>query len=185
MDHARAPRPAPCSVAPLLRALPILLGLSVPTLAAETVQSPTAGALCSPTAAGRSEELGCRGPAGYVAVIFNRDRVMRINYGIADRADLEREPPGSGLLWRGTGQLLGDRIEWRLARGRPFAAIVRIFTLGPDERALQQFLVAKVTPAGSCELSRIDVKEPNAFATARDIADSRSDIVDCGLKGAR
>ncbi len=96
---------------------------------------------------------------------------MRINYGIADRADLEREPPGSGLLWRGTGQLLGDRIEWRLARGRPFAAIVRIFTLGPDERALQQFLVAKVTPAGSCELSRIDVKEPNAFATARDIAE--------------
>jgi hypothetical protein len=65
------------------------------------------------------------------------------------------------------------------ARGRPFAAIVRIFTLANNHQPLQQFLIAKVTAAGSCEIARINLSETNALGAARDIADSQASIVEC------
>jgi hypothetical protein len=156
-----------------------------PVLAAEVLDTATSGVTCRRSSEERLIETRCTGPAGYVAVILDRERVMRIGYGRSDGRQLPREPDGSGLLWRGAGRLLGDRVEWRLARGKPLAAIVRIFTLAADDRPLQQFLVAKVTPSGACELARVDTRDSNALAAARDLADSGAAIVECEFERPR
>lgn len=153
--------------------------------AADFVDTATSGVTCQRSSEEGLIETRCKGPPGYVAVILDRDRVMRIGFGRSDDHQLRREPDGSGLLWRGVGPLVGDRVEWRLARGRPFAAIVRIFTLGADDRSLQQFLLAKVTPSGACELARVDARDANALGVARDLAASRAAIVECEFEQPR
>jgi hypothetical protein len=154
-----------------------------PLVAAEVLETATSGATCQRLSKQSLIETRCKGPAGYIAVILNRDRVMRINYGRSDDLRLGREPDGSGLLWRGSNRLIGDRVEWRLVRGKPFAAIVRIFTLAEDDRPLQQFLIAKVTPSATCELARVSVLDSNALGIARDLADSRAAIIECEFEG--
>lgn len=157
----------------------LFLGPLSPALAADVLYSRTAGSTCQ-----RFYETGfiathCRGPAGYVAVIIDRDRVININYGRLSSGRLDRGLDRSDLLWRRAARQVDDRIEWRVVRGQPVAAIIRIFTLTEDDGPLQQFLIAKVTPSGSCEIARINVLDPNAYGTARDIADSQAPIVKC------
>jgi len=178
--------------AELLRIL-IALGLwsfafmssAPPLAAADVLDTATSGVTCQRSSEEELIETRCKGPPGYVAVILDRDRVMRMDYGRSDDRQLRREPDGSGLLWRGVGRLVGDRVELRLARAKPFAAIVRIFTLAADDRPSQQFLVAKVTPTGACELARVDARDADALGTARDLAASRAAIVECDFERPR
>jgi len=114
-------------------------------------------------------------------MITKRDDVIRISFGRVSESIFHLEPEDSGLVWRGTAPFLGSRIQWQLLRGKPVTAIVRIFTLSPEGHPLQQFLVAKVTPAGGCEIARIDASNPGAFRTARDIAASQVNNVTCEL----
>lgn len=156
----------------------------VPSAAtSEAIYSWTAGATCQRTAANGSNVSRCRGPAGYFSLLVERDRVMSINFGHTASANLFRRQDSLDLLWRGLERLIDERIEWRLARGRPFAAIVRIFTLTESDRPLQQFLIAKVTHAGACELARVNVMDDNAQATARDLADSQASVIECRTAG--
>jgi len=143
---------------------------SAPPLAgADLLDTATSGMTCQRCTEDGLVETRCKGPPGYVAVILDRDQIMRMDYGRSDDPRVPREPDGSGLRWRGVGRLVGDRVEWRFAQARPFAAIVRIFTAGADDRSLEQFLVAKVTPTGACELARVDARDANALGTARDL----------------
>jgi hypothetical protein len=123
------------------------------------------------------------GAAGYVAVIVERERVMKIDFRLAT-APLIRRRDSWELRWRGSGGLIGDSVEWRSARGRPYAAIVRIFTRTESDLPLQQLLVAKVGAKGSCEIARVDAGV-DALATARDLASSQSDIIECQMQGTR
>jgi hypothetical protein len=105
---------------------------------------------------------------------------MSIDFRLGS-APLFRRRDSWELLWRGSGALIDDRIEWRSERGRPYAAIVRIFTLTETNAPLQQFLVAKVGTKGSCEIARINAVI-DALATARDLASSQSDIIQCQMQ---
>jgi hypothetical protein len=163
----------------------LFLGPLPPALAADVLYSRTAGSTCQRFYEARSIATHCRGPAGYVAVIVDRDRVININYGRLSNGHLDRGLDRSDLLWRGAARQIDDRIEWRVLRGQPVAAIIRIFTLTEDEGALEQFLIAKVTPSGSCEIARIKVLDSNAHGTARDIADSQAPIVECEFEPRR
>ena len=78
-------------------------------------------------------------------------------------------PSRTGL--RADEHLGGRDIEWRLLHGRPFAAIIRIFTIAADENPLAQIPVAKVTSAGGCEIARINGLNSNACRMARGRAD--------------
>lgn len=151
----------------------------VPAAAAEVRFSPTSGQGCRPFGAAQPHDRVCSGPPGYAAAITSRDGAVRIRFGRPGEAAFHDEPGRSSLVWRGAAPHLGDRIEWRLLRGRPATAIVRIFTLGSDDAQAQQFLVAKVTPAGGCEIARIDASEAGAYQTARDIADSQVGNISC------
>jgi hypothetical protein len=163
----------------------LFLGPLSPALAAEVFYSQTAGSTCQLFYEDRSIATHCRGPAGYVAVIVDRDRVININYGRLSNGRLDRGLDRSDLLWRGAARQIDDRIEWRVLHGQPFAAIIRIFTLTEDDGPLQQFLIAKVTPSGSCEIARINVLDSNAHGAARDIADSQAPIVECQFEVRR
>jgi hypothetical protein len=169
-------RGAVCTHARVLLAM--LLTLPAPSVAlADFRYSPARGPTCVRAAHGH--EIRCPGPAGYVEFIIRRELVIRINYGRAAFMRPNHELLSSDLLWRGDAALLDDRIEWHLRHGRLFAAIVKIFTLAYDDRPLQQFLIAKVTRSGSCEIGRIDASDRYAVDVARIIAGSRSAMIEC------
>jgi len=160
-------------------------GYSSPALTADVLYSRTTGLTCQHFYEAGSIATHCRGPADYVAVIVDRNRVININYGRLSNGRLDRGLDRSDLLWRGAAGQFEDRIEWRVLRGQPFAAIMRIFTLTEDDGPLQQFLIAKVTPSGSCEIARINVLDANAHGTARAFADSQAPMVECGFEPRR
>ena len=154
-----------------------LMPLSTAT-AAQLIYSQTSGATCQSSGESPNESR-CNGPLGYTAVVLKDNGVVRINFGRLSDGHLKRSRITSDLLWRGAASFIHDRIEWRLVRNRPVAAIVLIFTFTEDDFPLQQFLIAKVTPQGSCEIARVSVSESNAYGTGRDIADSQGPITEC------
>lgn len=152
------------------------------TAGAETIFTRTDGTSCQTV--NRIDEVSerrCRGPAGYVAVITNSGGVLRIDYRSAMQTPAPTEPLGSNLRWRGSGPLIGDRIEWQLQRGRPISAITRIFSASSADRPEQQILVAGITSLGSCEISRLNAADADAYNTARDLAGSQASISECKL----
>lgn len=162
-------------------ALTMLVASNVPGASSELRSTPTLGTPCRQAHEGDSRKTICVGPAEYSAMITKRNDVIRISFGRVSEPIFHLEPEDLGLVWRGTAPFLGNRIEWQLLRGKPVTAIVRIFTLNPAGHPLQQFLVAKVTPSGGCEIARIDASNPGAFRTARDIAASQVNNVTCEL----
>lgn len=96
-----------------------------------------------------------------------------------------------GLMWQGAdGKAFGDRLEWRLAGARPYAAILRIRRSDFDMKAnktitVEELLVIKVTPQGACRIGVVDGKSPNANALARDLADSPATAFRCGADKPR
>jgi hypothetical protein len=147
--------------------------------AAEALYSQTSGATCRRFFEVGSTEIRCAGPAGYSSVVLEEGEATSVNFGRLVDSRLHRTPEGSELRWRGTAESIANRIEWRLLRGQPFAAIVQITTLAADGQLVRQFLVAKVTASGSCEIARIDLSESNARGVARDLADSQASVVEC------
>jgi hypothetical protein len=159
--------------------LTVLVASGLPVLGAEVQITRTSGAGCRQVGEAESHKTVCPGPAQHSVTITNRNEVMTINFGRISAATRQAESKDVSLIWRGAGPLLGNRIEWRLLQGKPVTAIVRIFTLDPQGRPLQQFLIAKVTPTGSCEIGRIDASDSGAYGTARDIAASQVNNVMC------
>ena len=149
--------------------------------ASEATYTRTNGPSCLSAVIDGANETRCAGVAGYVAIIVERERVMKIDFRLATARWIPRRDSWE-LLWRGSGALIGDRIEWRSVRGRPYAAIVRIFTLTESDLPLQQLLVATLGAKGSCEIARINAGV-DALGTARDLASSQSDIIECPLQG--
>jgi len=156
--------------------------LTAPASAADIRISRTTGATCRSVAELELRQTTCAGPAEYIAVISDRNRVMTISFSHPSTAPVDDEFENFDLLWRGMAPFIGDKIEWRLLAGKPFAAIVRIYTFAADDLPLQQFLVAKVTPAGGCEIARVDAADKHAYRTARDLADSQASNVTCELR---
>jgi len=154
--------------------------LTPSALASDALFSRASGTGCVPVADENSEKRVCAGAAKYSAVITNSGDVMRISFGRLSNPAFQLEDADSALTWRGVAPYIGERIEWRWQRGKLLTAIVRIFTLHPDDRPLQQFLVAKVTPSGSCEIARVDASDSSAYQSARDIAESQVGNVICG-----
>jgi hypothetical protein len=135
----------------------LFVGPLSPALGTEALFSQTAGATCQRFYEPRAIATHCRGPAGYVAVIVDRDRVMNINYGRV--SPLGRGLDRSDLLWRGAARQVDDRIEWRVLRGQPFAAIVRIFML-TDKYAPVREKRPRLTSEGMFDEPEISKRKP-------------------------
>jgi hypothetical protein len=148
--------------------------------ASDSFFSRTSGAKCELVVDQYVEKRICAGLGEYSAVITNRDNVMQISFDRLSDRTFRLEADDSTLIWRGATPYIGERIEWHMQRGGRLTAIVRIFTLDPDDKPMQQFLVAKITSSGSCEIARIDASDSSAYETARDIAESQVGNVVCG-----
>jgi hypothetical protein len=76
----------------------------------------------------------------------------------------------------------GDRVEWRLRGGRPFAIIYRLRLFGDEARPRSQLAVKSVGQGRrqGCLVAWVDAAAPNANALAREQADRHAATFRCG-----
>jgi hypothetical protein len=156
--------------------------MMTPVSASDIRTSPTSGKTCKHEYREDVHQRTCTGPGSYVAVITTRNQMMTINFSQPGTAPFDHDREDFDLLWRGRAPFVGDNIEWRLVDGKPVTAIIRIFTTAADDRPLQQFLVARITPAGSCEIARVDTSDADAYRTARHAAVSQVSNISCEFR---
>jgi hypothetical protein len=118
----------------------------------------------------------CRGVGGYQIFIWYSAAAEMI---AAERSDNTAE---SFLL--DTHDISSDyskiKIEWRMANGKPFAVIMRVFKYAEDERNENDYWgkkigeELKITGLKGFEYIdfRVDAKTPDANAKARELADN-------------
>jgi hypothetical protein len=160
-----------------------LVTIAGPTalMAAESIVMPTAGPACKWTDSDNEVSVWhCPGPAGY-AVGF-ADFTTRVHLSLY----LDGQKPSvlTSVDWSPGSLGMGSRIEWRMANGKPFAAIVgRWRSLEEDpalSAAIEEMLVVKVTSNGGCAVGTVGALSPGALAAARDLADTRAVNFRCG-----
>ena len=151
--------------------------------AAESAYSTTSGSACANIRLKREfNSWRCRGPAGYSARFYDQGNMVAVEFGPTGK---EKALVEEGLMWQGADRAFGDKIEWRMTRGKPYAAILRISRNDADadtgeSRTVEELLVVKVSPLGACRIGVVDGKPPNAIAVARDLADSTALMFRCG-----
>jgi hypothetical protein len=113
----------------------------------------------------------CPGPDGYVAEYVDEGNVA----GIAIWRPTRQQRSAVSVSWRGAGRVFGDKIEWRMAAGRPIAAILRVWRTASmadgREHKVEELLILKVLAAGACRVASIDAHRPNANEIARRTSD--------------
>lgn len=126
----------------------------------------------------------CAGPQGLKVLIREGDLRETVSIG-RSRQMAAVEPAGSQSF--GPFNATSHTIEWRLANGKPFAAIQRWHIAdnddaGPDHRprTKQLLVVTRVMPKGICHVAYIDVTaNPEADRVARDAATRLARNFDC------
>jgi hypothetical protein len=158
-------------------------GATAPAWAADARMTRTSGHACQARQDADLTQTHCTGLGRYTVVISSYAAGgMSVSFPYAGTVPAEDAAESFDLMWRGKAPFVGDRIEWRLSAGKPFAAIIRIYAFSPDDRAIEQLLIAKVSPEGACEIGRIDAVAPNAHDAARHLADSQASSVLCGIR---
>lgn len=138
--------------------------------AAEFAYSATGGPTCMGIQSKREfNSWRCPGPAGYSAVFHDLGNMVAIELGPTKKEKAINE---DGLMWQGAEKSFGERVEWRLANGKPHTAILRIWRQDFDEKAgmlhtVEELLVIKVSSQGACRVSAVDGKRPDANTVAR------------------
>lgn len=140
-----------------------------PALALESDYSDTGKGCDSLHSDHEARAWRCPGPGGYAAVFSDEGNVIEVEYG-----KLGHEKNLGGLKWQGSDTAVGPKIEWRVKRNTPYAAILRVGTVNGNGRAVVQLLVAKVTPDGGCRMALVDASKHGANIRARLIADTRA-----------
>ncbi len=161
--------PAPMLARTVLGVLAISALPLHPAAAGSSVYTATGGKACHVLPEGHLSGRRCKGPGNLSFVILDDGNVVGVEFGLPGK-----EAVASGMHWRAVGQLIGTRIEWRMSRGRPYAAILRIFTVDDEDRPVQRLFVAKVTPQQSCQIANVDADQRNATQIARRVADRRA-----------
>ncbi|MEN3792220.1 hypothetical protein [Fulvimarina sp. MAC3] len=123
---------------------------------------------------GGSVSLKCPGYRG-IPVYYNEGDL---------RADVDFGTPNQFFETFGAFNSTGDTVEWRLAAGKPIAAILR-FHLDPGDGGEkgQVLSVHKIGFKGKagCAIAYVDARaNPNANGLAREVADDRAPSFACG-----
>ncbi len=108
----------------------------------------------------------CKGVKGYDVVYSGMD--LRATIGFGPKA--ETQCAASQTF--GHFNSPGDTIEWRIAKGKPYATILRWFTDNGEADSKQNWLVVtKIDGNEACRTAIVDTKVPNANQVAREKAD--------------
>lgn len=151
--------------------------------AVEFSYSATSGPMCATIRSKRElSSWRCPGPAGYSALFHDLGNMVAVEFGSTGR---EKAIVEDGLMWQGAEKCFGDKVEWRLTNGKPYAAIVRIWRQDVDEEAnrplaVEELLIIKVSSQGACRVGAVDGKHPDANTVARETADSQAATFRCG-----
>jgi hypothetical protein len=115
----------------------------------------------------------CRGPGGYQVRVYYSAAATQINAEIRGKDD--NFPLAMLALDFDQSKA---RVEWRLANGKPFAAILRVPTYGDpagDDQYFGKVIGESLTVRGLKGFGNIDAsinaKRPRANAEAREVAD--------------
>lgn len=136
---------------------------------------------CRHTAGKEAEDYGewrCKGFDGIPVYMSAGDQRIYVSYG----RNAKRELAASQTLASFNGE--GDRIEWRLENGRPFATIMRWSTTRTDEKGNplrgSTLVVTRLGGGGVCHVGYVDGRaNKNANELARKIADEHARSFDC------
>ena len=110
---------------------------------------------------------------------------LRLRLQPALRAGYAKRSDTTTMEWAPAASGIGSRIEWRMANGKPFAAIIGRWRRREDETlsssTIEELLVVKVTANGGCEVATVGALSPGALVAAREIADTRAASFRCGI----
>jgi len=110
----------------------------------------------------QSASWRCKGFAGVPLFVQNGD----------DRYDVDAGREDADELWADGFDYPGATVEWRLARGKPFAIIYRLISANPDAPKWSRLMVETIgRKAPGCRIASIDGRSRNANAEARRAAD--------------
>jgi hypothetical protein len=149
--------------------------LSVAAPAADAAQdsylyTPTRGSACSNRARQHVNQWRCPGPAGFVAEYGDEGNVV----GLAIWRAATRPKSPRMISWRGAGRIFGEKLEWRIRDGEPYAAILRIWRLTTDpngnDHEREELMILKVDAAGACRIASLNARQPGSNDLARQTA---------------
>lgn len=124
---------------------------------------------------GESVRLRCPGLAGIPLFVNEGDGRSEIDAGFDD-GEWESLPAFNTI---------GDRVEWRLFGGRPFAIIYRLRTAVTEDTPAGSALIVEAIGHGArapgCRIGVVDGALPDANARARALADRRVRGTACPL----
>jgi hypothetical protein len=103
------------------------------------------------------------------------------------RFDLDAGLDGDEFMTIGAFNDIGERLEWRLHDGEPFAVIFRYLDVAPQGEGRTVLAVEKIGRAGSpgCRVAHVSGDTPDANRVAREIADGRTADFRCGADEMR
>jgi hypothetical protein len=121
----------------------------------------------------------CKGYGSIVVWVSGGDQRVTVSFGRRGR----NEPAASETLPAFNSE--GKIVEWRLARGKPFATILRWNTATLDDNTNQVrgqvLVVTRLAPGPVCHVGYVDGRaNTNANELAREIADRHARRFRCG-----
>ena len=151
------------------------------TDAAEGVITPSQGSNCQSLRSNNEESIWrCPGPAGAFMEYFDFVTHAGLSFGWGKRALKPTDPEGLG--WAPNGNGLSSRIEWRVANGRPFAAIIgRWRQQSASALTFEELVVIKLSEGEACKIAVLGALAPDAMRSARSVADERALAFRCGV----
>lgn len=127
-------------------------------------------------------EWHCKGLQGIAVYMSAGDQRVYVSYGKSVK-DAKKEMAASQTLASFNGE--GRRIEWRLDRGKPFAAIMRWRTTRTNDKGEPErgsvLVVTRLGKGGVCHVGYVDGNaNKDVDALARRIADEHARGFVCG-----
>jgi len=135
------------------------------------IYTPTHGPSCADRSREGFNQWRCPGPAGYVAEYADEGNIV----GVAIWQPKRQRHSPLAVSWRGAGRVFGEKLEWRVAAGRPYAAILRVWRTDTaadgHEREIEELIVLKVSPSGACRVASVNARQPQANEIAQRMSD--------------
>lgn len=155
-----------------------VVGSVASATAAESRYTPTNGPDCKDGSREHFSMRRCPGLAGYTVEYSDEGNLAGMAIWKEGRGTNDRP----AIVWRGSGSVFGKHLEWRLHGGVPKAAIVRIWRTETSadgrERQIEELMLIRLEPSGSCRVTAVDARQPAANELARSQADSS--MLACG-----
>lgn len=140
----------------------LTLALFASGAAAETRQvfMRTSGPTCRDASTDTAGSWRCPGPSGYSVDFFDEGNLVGVRF---NRFGKSLNHGNTEAVWRGAQKAFGNVLEWRInERGIPVAAILRTWTIGEEEKAIQLLRIFALNAEAVCIHAIVATTSPSA-----------------------